>query len=169
MRIASLVILMALTVAATGWSQGRGSRSSVRRPNSSNFGWQDRQQEATRALITELDSMSDDEWTEKALARMSFLSDDNSLQLTEVTRISAAVGDKKATTERGEYYREDSPAWIVRFNKKQPRKLTLTLTDDRKTEIDCAVDDMVEHRQGYVGVFLHGDQLMCLTRPVAGS
>lgn len=169
MRIASLVVLMALMVTTTGWSQGQGSRSSVRRPNSSNFGWQDRQQEATKALIAELGTMSDEEWTEKALATMSFLSGDNSLQLTEVTRISAAVGDKKATTERGEYYRENSPAWIVRFNKKPPRKLTLTLTDERSTEIDCVVDDMVEHRQGYVGVFFHGGQLMCLTRPISGS
>ena len=115
MRIASLVVLMALTLAATGWSQGRGGRSSVRRPNSSNFGWQDRQQEVSKDLEAELAKMSDEEWTEAALAKMSFLSAGNSLQLTEVVRISAAVGDKKAVTERDEYYREDSPAWIVRF------------------------------------------------------
>ncbi|MCZ6726523.1 MAG: hypothetical protein O7A98_04125 [Acidobacteria bacterium] len=167
MRSLSLVLLLTVCTATAAVSQGRGSNPSVRRPNSSNFGWQDRQNQtggARQEYAAALAGLSEAEWREAALAMMEFESSDKDLLFTDVVRIGAAVADKKAVTERGEYYREDSPSWVVRFGKKTPKTLTLTLTDPRSTQVECTVGELLEIEEGYVGVFLVDAVLMCVTR-----
>lgn len=169
-----LTWMLALTVCATGVAVAQGSdRSStpVNRPNSSNFGWQDRQREAGEAsdrYVAELKTMSEEQWKETALAMMAFESNAQGFSFAEVVRIRGTEADRKAVFREASNSSAEAPAWVVEFGKKKPKVLTLTLTDRAHTEVRCAADQLLEAGSGYVGVFQTDFELLCIARP-AGS
>lgn len=169
LMIALLVCSADLVIAQTSGNRGT---TTTRRPNSSNFGWQDRQREAEEASEKyrfELSRMSEDKWKEAALAMMAFESDGRSFSFHDVTRIAGAEADRKAVSKEADGSTEDSPAWIVEFGKKKPKILTLTLTDRNRTQVKCEATELLEAGGGYLGIFHTEYELLCVARPAGSS
>jgi len=174
MKTATCILALAVCATGAAVAQDGGSRgsTSVRRPNSSNFGWQDRQRaaaESSESYIAELKTMPEEAWKDAALAIMAFESSERSFSFDEVVRIGAATGDRKATSRPVGEEDAESPAWIVEFGRKKPKVLTLTLTDRARTEVQCAAETLFEARAGYVAIFQTEFEIFCLARPSGSS
>ena len=157
-RLSPFLILALCATAAV--AQDR-SNTSTSRPNTSNFGWQEQERQAEEMkakYLLQLAELSAAEWQRTALASVKFESGAEELRFTDAIRIGRAEADKKAKTEA-----EDG-AWRVRFGKKTPQTLTLTLTDPNSTQVECAVDELLETGSGSVGVFVVEALLVCTTR-----
>ncbi len=161
---AAALVLSTLAVAASAQPGGRGGGSVPL--GSKGYGWQTEQalakEEAARFQL-EIAELSDEEWKERALAWLRFETSDTGMTLDDVFRVAGVDADARATTEPAEYFREDDPSWIVTYRKKTPKKLTLTLTDDAATTVQCAMPEG-EVPTGYFGIFLHETHLVCFAR-----
>jgi len=174
MKIVALAVALAVGTTGVAVAQSAGSRgtSSTNRPNSSNFGWQDRQREADEArdkLLGQLAALSEQEWKDSALAMMTFDSSDRGFSFEDVVRIKAASADRKATTREGQGSTSEAPSWTVDFAKKTPKILTLTLSDPKSTEVRCEIGPLLEAGAGYLGIFFTEAELICVTRPEGSS
>ena len=171
-----VVIILALAVwstsAAVAQDQGNTGRAPLNRPNSSNFGWQDRQRiaaEANDAYVAELKAMSEEQWKAAALAIMAFESTERGFSFDEMVRIGGASADRKAISRSALGEDEESPALVVEFGRKKPKVLTLTLTDRARTEVLCPAKELFEAREGFVAVFQTEFEIFCLARPGGSS
>ena len=170
MKILNFALLLTICAAAAAVAQGDRGANTTPTSNSTTFSWQQQQRQAEELkekYASQIADLSDAEWRETALAMMEFEAGQDDLLFTDVVRIGGAIADKKAVTEHGTTHSEDSPSWVVRFGKKTPRKLTLTLTDPNSTEVQCKVAELLQTGEGYVGVFLVDAVLMCVTRSTA--
>ncbi len=167
MRIWALVLLFTVSSSSLAVGQVLRSPGASKRP-SSNFGWQNRQEEAIEEKEKFLDvlrDLSDEEWKQTALAQMAFGSAEGEISFSGAYRIGAATADRKAVTREVQGSSADPRAWIVAFGNKMPRILTLTLTDGARTRVRCEVGELLEAGEGYVGVFQTGYEILCMARP----
>lgn len=160
--------------------------------------WQtdiDLEKEKRIAFLAENERLSPEDWRAAALATVSFSLGGGELVLRELARVTDAVADKKAVTEKSggpvepaevekddgvedyfgielgseEQARPQEEVWTVRFGKKPPRTLKLTLTDIHSTEVSCSINDLEAVGSGTIGIFQNEYVLLCVARGDARS
>jgi hypothetical protein len=160
--------------------------------------WQteiDIEKEKRAAFLVENERLSPEEWREAALATISFRLGERELVLRDLARVADAVADKKAVTEKSggapepdedaeqddveDYFGLElggeepeqslEEVWTVRFGKKAPRTLKLTLTDTHSTEVSCSMKDLEAAGGGTIGIFQNEYVLLCVVRDLEGS
>ncbi len=159
--------------------------------------WQtdiDIEKEKREAFLAKNERLSADEWRQAALASLSFELGDRELVLRDIVRVAEAAGDKKAVTEKSgtpveqrdveeddvadyfglkigdeESQEQQEEVWTVRFAKKPPRNLKLTLTDTHSTHVSCPMKDLEAVGRGTIGIFQDEYVLLCVARGLARS
>lgn len=125
------------------------------------------EKEEQARFLVEVERMSEEEYLSKALAWANFELGDSEIRLTGTLHIQDAAADRKATSE--ELSDGETPGWVIRYGKKTPRILTLTLTDGDRTQVKCSMKDLASIGSGYVGIFQHEHELLCITRGLGAS
>ena len=160
--------------------------------------WQteiDIEKEKRAAFLAQNEQLPPEKWREAALATVAFSFGERELVLRELGRVVDAVADKKAVTEKSGGAIEPDDAgeqddvedyfglelgsaepgqpleevWTVRFGKKTPRTLKLTLTDVHSTEVSCSMKDLEALGSGTIGIFEDAYVLLCVARDVESS
>lgn len=139
--------------------------------------WQtevDLAREALREMEAELVALELEEWKDRSVAwiEISSASDggEEYLAVPASWHVGGLDAGRKVEVELESEY-DPEPKWELRYGKKQPRSLTLVLTDEQDTRVDCALADLMkESPSGYLGIFVHTESstVHCVPRPAAG-
>lgn len=130
--------------------------------------------EALLAMQTELDALEVEEWKERSVAWIEVAAaaegTEEYLTVPASWHVGGLDAGKKVEVELESEY-DPEPRWQVRYGKKPPRSLTLVLTDDQGTRVECSLADLMKQGpSGYLGVFVHEESstVHCLPRAAAG-
>lgn len=167
--VTGAVLALAALVAGPTRSQDQGNA-----PNFRNGAvWQteiDLAKEAVRELQAEVDAMDLDEWKDRSVAWIEITptaeSDEEYLAVPASWHVGGLDAGRKVEVELESEY-DPQPKWQLHYGKKQPRTLTLVLTDDEGTRVDCSLSDLMKQGDGgYLGVFVHTESatIHCIPR-----
>jgi len=139
--------------------------------------WQtevDLAREALREMEAELVALELDEWKDRSVAWIEISSasegGEEYLAIPSSWHVGGLDAGRKVEVELESEY-DPEPKWQLRYGKKQPRSLTLVLTDEQGTRVDCSLATLMkESSSGHLGVFVHTESttVHCVPRPTAG-
>lgn len=170
--VAALLAWTALTaVPARGQDQGNA-------PNWRDGAvWQseiDLAKEVLREMEAELSGLDLDAWKDRSVAwiEIAAAADGGAeyLAVPSSWHVGGLDAGRKVEVELESEY-DPEPKWQLRYDKKRPRSVTLVLTDEQATRVDCSLVELVEGAAtGHLGVFVHAESntVHCVPRPAAG-
>lgn len=166
--IATSVLLTTAPLSAQG--PGGGATTSDVPMGRTGFQWQTEQaleREALAELEAEMDSWTEQEWLDKALAWIAFDSSTSGrISVDDSFRVGGLEAGKKIDVS----LIDDEPmVWEITYDKKPPKDLELILTDDATTHVGCNLRSAMDLSKGYLGVFMHDGILLCMPRAESGG
>jgi hypothetical protein len=125
-------------------------------------------------MEAELSGLDIDSWKERSVAWIEVASSaegqEEYLAVPSSWRVGGLDAGRKVEVELESEY-DPEPKWQLHYGKKPPRSLTLVLTDQEATRVECSLGDLMgESEAGYLGVFIHPESatVHCVPRAVAG-
>ena len=163
-RIIGLLAVVTVLFPVAAAAQDRGTTPIGRQ----GFAWQTdirNDKEGMKRFETELAAIPLEEWKRRALAWVQLEeggAEGATLLVEESHRVGGLEAKKVEVRPRG----DTGDQWDLVVEKKTPKELTMVLTDQGATRVECPFRAAVDGGAGHLGVFLSDGVLLCLPRAV---